>query len=405
MRILHLNDYALPIGGAETYLAALIASQQKHGLDAALLATDSRGGGTLAVAPLDMEPFAWPLHWVRGTSSSTKLFRAARQLHNGNAAYCAEESLREFKPDIVHAHMYLGQLSPAVLEPFIKAQVPLIHTSHTYRIACPKGDRLLPSGENCRFRVGWVCAKHCSLAALAHMKLRESLHRAPQDVFKIVLAPGSAMAEVLKLEGFPDVRTLPYGSTFPISDGRQLVAEPRVLYVGRISESKGVFVLLEAFETVRKAVPNAELLYVGDGPAKRALMEQADRAFPPGACRFHGFAGADEILSFQDGSRVQVIPSLWPDNSPLVVYESLSRGIPVVASRTGGIPDLVQPEKEGILVAPGDGEALSDAIIRLLTDDALCERVSSAQLDRARSLTMDNHVSQLNQIYQEVLGQ
>ena len=158
MRILHLNDYALPMGGPETYLAALIDAQKAVGHEVALLATDSRGGGTLATFPSDAEPFVQPYGLAKGTTSSSKFLRALRQLYSPSARLTAAAVLRGFRPELVHVHMYLGQLSTAVMAPFRKARIPLVHTSHTYKIACPESTRMLPDGRYCRYPVGRACA-------------------------------------------------------------------------------------------------------------------------------------------------------------------------------------------------------------------------------------------------------
>ena len=119
---------------------------------------------------------------------------------------------------------------------------------------------------------------------------------------------------------------------------------------------------------------------------------------------FLGTVTAEQVKSLQDQSRLQCVPSIWPDNSPLVIYESLSRGLPLVASRTGGIPDLIRSEQEGLLVPPGDVQALSDKICQLLGDDVLCARLSQAALTRAKEFSMDTHIEKLGTIYAEVVG-
>ena len=200
MRILHLNDYALPLGGAETYLAALICAQRQVGHEVGLMASDSRGGGTLASFPKESRPYEIPAYSAFGTTSSWQALRATRQMYNASALKCARTAAHGFAPDLVHTHMYLGQLSPAALEPFLTAGIPIIHTSHTYKVACPIGTRMLPDGRYCTFHVGVACIKNCSLVSLVHMKMREICYTAPQKAFKLVIAPGSTMAEVLRLE-------------------------------------------------------------------------------------------------------------------------------------------------------------------------------------------------------------
>jgi glycosyltransferase involved in cell wall biosynthesis len=404
MRILHVNDYAYALGGAESYLGALVRAQRDSGHEAELLASDSRGGGTLALADASARFMGRPRFEARGISLSSRLWRAAVQMWNPSAGRAAARALREYRPDLVHVHTYLSQLSPAVLRPFFDAGVPLLHTSHTYRIACPKGDRMLRSGVPCTHRVGLICASECSAASLLHMRVRHALYHRPQAVFADVIAPSSAMAEILRLEGFTSVRVLPYGIARVRNAAPRRPHNQRVLYAGRLSPPKGVAVLIEAMRIVQSRFPSAELRIAGEGPARAGLERLAGARLREGSCVFEGYLDADALATLRDGCLMQCVPSLWPDVSPLVIYEALAAGAPLVASAIGGIPDLVREGHEALLVPPGSAQSLADAIMRLLSDTSLCERMSGAALQRAVALSMDNHVAAVGRVYAALIA-
>lgn len=404
MRILHINDYAYPIGGAETYLGTLINAQIELGNRVSLLSSDSLGGGTLSRFPDPENTLVQTPIFTQGTSSSFRPLRALFQLYNTSALRAAKQVVDNFRPDIVHVHMYLGQLSPSVLNPFLNAGIPIIHTSHTYRSVCPKGDRMLIDHGFCRLPVGRACIRNCSKASYLHMQLRERLHPRPQTVFAKVIAPGATMAETLEREGFSDVVLLPYGSTFPVLDQpRTVPAKPVVLYVGRMSRNKGVDILIRAFRKIADAIPDASLRLAGGGPEQKSLEQLAKHLLPANSYEFLGLLNADQVKTEQQSSRIQCIPSVWPDNSPLVVYEALSSGVPLVASAVGGIPDLVHSGKEGVLVPPGNANALAQAAIRLLADDTQWRRMMRASLKRGRDLGMSTHAERIDEIYQDCL--
>jgi glycosyltransferase involved in cell wall biosynthesis len=149
-----------------------------------------------------------------------------------------------------------------------------------------------------------------------------------------------------------------------------------LLYVGRLDRSsawKGVDVLLRAFALVAADDPQARLHVVGSGDAlddHRALaaaLGVADRT------RFSGHVeGADLVAAYQH-ARALVLPSLTEAESfGMTLIEAMACARPVIASRVGGIPDVVQDGVQGLLVAPGDAAALAAACRTLLADDALC---------------------------------
>jgi len=403
VNILHINDYAYLIGGAETYLAALINSQREGGNHVALLASDSRGGGTFELFPEERGFFESNLFIAQGTSSSSQAIRAGLQLINISAYKAARKVIREFHPDVVHVHMYLGQLSPAVLRPFIESGIPLIHTSHAYRIACPKGDRLLPGNIFCEKHVGIACIKNCSTISYAHMRIREMVHQKPQNVFSQVISPGMAMKRILEMEGFPRVIYLPHGSNFRrrefVSDRNQAKS---VLYVGRLAYNKGVDHLIRAFRLVLEKHPLARLLIAGDGPARSELQGLAAEVLPRGAYEFYGTVDSEGVRNLQDQARLQCVPSVCPENSPIVIYEALTAGIPVVASKIGGIPDLVRNEIDGLLVAPANNLELAEAILELF-DDTKCLSYSRAAYERARDFSMEKHIEAIHNIYHQAI--
>lgn len=402
MRILHVHDYAYAIGGAESYLRALVRAQRDSGHDVELLSSDSRGGGTLALADESARILERPRFEAAGISLSSPVCRAAVQLWNPSAGRAAARALSEYRPDLVHVHMYLSQLSPAVLRPFFGAGVPLLHTSHTYRIACPKGDRMLRGGVPCSHKVGWICARECSAPSLLHMQVRHRLYHRPEKVFAEVLAPGSVMAEVLRREGFPNVRVLPYGIAASSAPPRAAIRNGQVFYAGRLAGQKGVAILIEAMRLVQGRLRSARLCVAGDGPERASLERLAAGALAPGSWCFTGQVDAPTVAKLRRESHLQCVPSVWPDVSPLVVYEALRDGIPLAASAIGGIPDLAADRREALLVMPGDVHALAGALTELLSDPALCDRLSAAALRRAADLSMDRHIAALDDVYARV---
>jgi glycosyltransferase involved in cell wall biosynthesis len=132
------------------------------------------------------------------------------------------------------------------------------------------------------------------------------------------------------------------------------------LYLGRLSPEKGVRTLVRAWDDV-----GAELVVVGDGPDADQLRTEA-----PPSVRFVGPLPGEDVVDLIREARAVLVPSVWYEAQPRVILEAYAAGVPVVASRIGGLPDLIIEEESGLLVTPGDGTAWAQAANRLLDDEA-----------------------------------
>jgi len=146
-----------------------------------------------------------------------------------------------------------------------------------------------------------------------------------------------------------------------------------VLYLGRLTKEKGLDVLLEAFRKASR-LPNyqtAKLLIVGDGPCFNDLNHRSRGLGLEGMVRFVGRVPHKEVLKYYQAADVFVLPSIADEGLPMTVIEAMAVGLPIVASRIGGIPEAVADGKTGLLVKPGDIEELETALVKLLADEDL----------------------------------
>ena len=196
------------------------------------------------------------------------------------------------------------------------------------------------------------------LAGRARCVSRRLLRRA-----RLVLCPSQALAEVARGLGGAKVRVVPGGVDVPES-----VAEPEepphVLYVGRLSEEKGVAELLEATNGLRRVI-------VGDGPLRDGVPEAV------------GFVPPGELGPYYERAAVVVCPSRR-EGYGVVAREAMAYGRPVVASSVGGLLDAVEDGVTGLLVPPRDVAALRAAVECLLSDSDLRGRLGAAGRRRAR---------------------
>lgn len=149
----------------------------------------------------------------------------------------------------------------------------------------------------------------------------------------------------------------------------------RVLFIGRLDAVKGVPVLLEAFAALRATVPDARLTLVGDGPDRAGLEAQA--AGLGDAVRFTGYLTQQAVAAELDAHDVLVLPS-FAEGVPMVLMEAMASRLPVVATRVGGVAELVEDGVSGFLVPPGDAASLAARLGDLLADPELCRRMGTA---------------------------
>ena len=185
--------------------------------------------------------------------------------------------------------------------------------------------------------------------------------------------------------GYPAERTvvLPIGVDTDLIKPVPFVEQPRIVHVARLVEVKGTADLLRAFATVRRRLPAAELVIVGDGPLRAELGALAAQLGVGEAVRFLGAQPHAEVLAQVGAARVLCLPSATaPNGAPeglgMVLLEAAAAGRPVVGTDHGGIPEAVVDGVNGYLVPERDVAALADRLLAVLVDPDLSERFGAA---------------------------
>ncbi len=220
-----------------------------------------------------------------------------------------------------------------------------------------------------------------------------------------VISPSQAILDDVKFETkerFPDAVVLPYpldprvlvpvNNTSSSTNGRS----PLILFAARNDPVKGGDVLLQAVPLVRQRFPDVEFLFFGYQPD---VMEEKVQGV-----KFYPFLPREELLKKYAAADICVVPSKW-DNSPNTVYEAMAAAKPVIASRVGGIPELVVDHETGILVDPGSPTPLANAIIELLEDpERRCSMGKSARQQIQKIADLSNNLDRRIRIYSSVFN-
>jgi len=168
---------------------------------------------------------------------------------------------------------------------------------------------------------------------------------------------------------------------------------------GRLHKQKGTDILIQAMHKVRQTCPEAMLLIAGEGPERDAL-EEAARSLPDGVIRFTG--NVRQMEEFYELLDVFALPSRW-EGMPNALLEAMAAGVPAVAARTGGVPEIIGEEEAGIMVPPGSPEALADAVICLLKSSGQREKMKMNAIKRSGLFSLDKMTESYESLYEELL--
>ncbi len=289
------------------------------------------------------------------------------------------------RPDVVHVHNWIGLSLSAVLAASRPLGIPTVLTLHDYSLLCIYAALYHPDGHACG------PDRPCRLLTAFHRRLTAPV--------RLVISPSAYVLDAHRRRGLfrgAELRRLPYGiAPEGAPTTRTGKATFDVLFMGRVQRHKGPQVLVRAFR--RLADARLRLHLAGQGPAvddcRRLAGDDARIAF-------HGFVHGERKRALLDNADVLALPSLWPDNQPVSIQEAFLAGAVVVASRIGGIPEMVQDGVTGLLVTPEDEAGLAAALDRLSRDPGLSDQLRVSAANAARGYDMATHVARLTHAYQ-----
>jgi glycosyltransferase involved in cell wall biosynthesis len=228
-------------------------------------------------------------------------------------------------------------------------------------------------------------------------------------VTHLVPVTSAAKDDLCKVFGVPAAKcTVLYNCLRDPSDGERspanAAAGARIVCVGRFDPVKGQDVLIKAAQLLKRDFPNLTIHFIGDGALKRKCHELAQALGVEDVCVFPGKRLHEEVMRFMKSADLSVVPSRI-DNCPMTVIESLACGKPVVASRVGGIPELLDDGVEGFLVPPEDPALLAERLHKLLSSPGL--RATLAANARRRFLAryeLDRAVAREADWFEHLVG-
>jgi glycogen synthase len=261
-------------------------------------------------------------------------------------------------PDVIHAHDWL--VAPAALALRDMTGAPVVATIHATEHGRHRGRLNGPVQRFVHDVERWLVTEADRLITCSAF-MRAEVGR----VFDVPPSSIETIPNQVDLAAFrpPATPTPPAGST--------------LLFAGRLEHEKGVQTLLHALPLVARRIPPVRLRVVGRGTYAAELERLAGAIGLSGRVQFDGWVDPERLRELYVSSNAVVIPSLY-EPFGLVALEAMACGVPVIASDTGGLQELVENEVTGIRFPPGDHVALAEVIIRLLTDRTLARSLGRA---------------------------
>lgn len=393
LRVLMGNDHITFGGGGDAVLRFQRGVYEAEGHE---VHTFSHG--------LERPPEANERDHVALEHPSVAVQKAGKFLFHPSTYRFLRRVLREVRPHLVHLHLISKY--PGAVFAALRGQ-SVVQTLHGPNHFCATGwGALRTTSQVCELGIGAKCAArgcvpwsqlplHLSLGAQTRALTRG------RGRLALVMCPSRHLTRSVEEVGFGPARLVrnPIDRQFLEAPPAERPGPPTVLFAGALAEQKGVPTLVEAFATVRRAVPEARLVLAGRGPLEPALRERAGAADLRGSVAFRGFVGRDAIRDLYCAAHVLAVPSIWRENAPVVVAEGLACGLPCVGSDIGGIAEFVREGDCGLLAPPRDAGALAAGLVRMLTDDALRARcAANARRYAVAEFCPDRHAREILEI-------
>lgn len=404
MRILMLAQFYPPtIGGEERHVADLSADLAARGHDVSVATLWHEGPPRFEVAR------GVRIHRIRGTMQRMNAIfsyhdrQFSPPFTDPEALWALKKVISEERPDVIHAHNWIVH-SVTPLKAWSKAR--LVMTLHDYSLVCVQ-KRLMRYGVRCsgpEFTKCLSCATNfygigkgvpIRLANLAWGELE----RRTVDMF-LPVSHSVADQTYLEKHNVPYrivPNFIPDDVETPTEDTDALLAQlPKgdfLLYVGDVMPDKGIGVLLQAHASLKRQIP---LVLIGR-PIDGYL-----ESFPPNVL-YLGRWPHNAIMQAWKRCTIALVPSICPDACPTVAMEAMVMGQPIIASRIGGLIDIVVDGVTGLLVTPGDSQELQAAIQRVLDDDELRNCMRMMAMKRVEEFQAKSVVPRIEQVYREVL--
>lgn len=398
MKVLLINKFLYPKGGAETYVFKLGETLEAHGHEVQYFGLNNPKN----IVGNHVGAYVSNMDFNQGIR---KNFRAPfRIIYSSEAKKKITKVLYDFEPDVVHMNNIQFHLTPSIILAVQKyrkktgRRVKIVYTAHDYQLICPSHglfDTDLRICEKCvggnyTYCIRTKCMKNSRMKSfLAMLDAYYWKYSKAYSYIDTIICPSRFLKSKLDLQNRFAKKTVAIHNFIESVRTETQEKGDYVLEFGHLSRDKGTFTLLE----VAKRMPNVRFLFAGYGPA------EAEIAKVPNA-EYVGFKTGADLKELISKALCSVYPSEWYENCPFSVIESQMYGTPVIGSRMGGIPELIQEGKTGLIFEAGNADDLEQKLRYLLETPSVLETYT-ANCKNVSFETPETYYEQMMKIYGE----
>jgi glycosyltransferase involved in cell wall biosynthesis len=407
MRILFVTKHYYPGAGDRTYMFALekLLREHDHDIGYFAMSDDSNIASPFSGYFIDNINYT---ELRKNINILTGMKVVARALYSSESAKKIKSLINDFQPDIVHIQHLDTHITYSILPAIRKCGIPIIWSLHIYAPLCINYNLINENtGQICE-----ACRKKKFYKAAVNRCKRGNLLSSFMgtlvqyfnylwgfiDHVDVFLCPSKFVRNLFIDWGF-DPQKLVLLPNFTYCDD----ITPRYggngygLYIGRMVPEKGAAILLSSLEDI-----DIPFKFIGDGPLLEDLKQRADM---PGLnnIEFLGFKTGEEFRKIVSNSNFVVIPSQWHEVFGLVILEAYAHGKPVIGSRAGGIPELIDDGETGYLFDTRDDRSLSNKIRMISNDPDEATRMGKNAREKINDLLNPSlHYAKLMEVYSSI---
>ncbi len=393
-----VNKFLYPNGGSETYMFKLGKELGDRGHQVEYFGMqhpDNCVSNSVGAYTQQMD--------FHSSNAVRKISLSLKTIYSKEARKKIRLVLDDFQPDVVHLNNFNFQLTPSIIVEIRKwekesgRRVKIIFTAHDSQLVCPNHLMKNPNtNEVCEKCLGGHFI-NCTKGKCVHSSTMKSVigtveavywnSRNIYDQIDKIICCSEFIKTKLDTNPVLKSKTFAFHNFIDSFEKTSIEKKDYVIYFGRYSQEKGVKTLLD----VCRELPGVSFIFAGKGPLEDEL-EGIDNV------KNVGFKTGKEFETLIRQAKFSVYPSEWYENCPFSVMESISMGTPVIGANTGGIPELIDDGKTGILFKSGDKEELKNTILKAVNDKALALKMAE-NCKKAEFDTLGTYTDKLIEIY------
>ncbi|HKK54438.1 MAG TPA: glycosyltransferase [Patescibacteria group bacterium] len=405
MKILQVNKYHYYRAGAEKYYLDISNELKKQGHELAYFAMQDENNinskwSKYFVSKLDFHNLSY----------KDKLKLPGRIIYSLEAKRKFKKIVEDFKPDVIHAHNIYHHISPSILSVAKKKNIPVILHLQDYKIISPNyniyshgknhwdycGGRFYRCLFNKCFKNSYIQSFLVSLEYFVHHYLI-NIYNKNVDVF---IAPSLFMKEKASMFSVEAEKIAVINNHIQDNEISN-EAQPKGdywLYFGRLAVEKGIQDLISA---LNKIDDNSKLKIAGDGPYKKELEDLILKLKLNDRVEFLGKKQKQELKEIIKKAKAVIIPSIWPENFPFALLETIAMGKPAIIANSGGMPEIINHEENGFIFEAGNVDDLKEKMLNIDKIDYM--NMANKALESSKKYKLSKTIIDLTLLYNKLV--